>query len=154
MKPVLFVLLLLIAAPGNAVNESPRTDIEHAARAIYADFMSPYCPGLLLADCRSPAAVELRREIHTQLQAGVPEQKVRAHLEAHFGEKLLAAPHARGLGLLAWVVPFLAVGLGLVGLLLWMQQQRARPASQSPPLDATDPLLRVRLERELSAFDS
>jgi len=153
MTSSLLVVLLLIAMPARAASDSQRVDVDSAARAIYNDFMSPYCPGLLLADCRSEAATELRREIRTQLAAGVPERNIRDRLEAHFGEKLLAAPHARGLGLVAWLVPFAAIGLGLVGMLLWLRTQRPRPAPHLPSADAINPALWARLEHELRAFD-
>ena len=153
MTSCLLVVLLLIAMPARAANDSPRADIESAARAIYSDFMSPYCPGLLLADCPSQAAAELRNEIRAQLEDGLAEREIRGRLETQFGEKLLAAPHARGLGLVAWVVPFLAVGVGLVGMLLWLRTQRPRPAPHLPSADPINPALWARLEHELRAFD-
>ena len=152
MTRSLLVVFLLIAMPARAANDAPRADVESAARAIYGDFMSPYCPGLLLADCRSQAAAELRNEIRAQLEAGLSERDIRDRLEAHFGEKLLAAPHARGLGLVAWVVPFAAVGLGLSGTLLWLRAQRSR-ATPPASVDAVDPALRARFEHELRTFE-
>jgi hypothetical protein len=47
---------VLLTVPTSAADTTRREDIESAARAIYGDVMSPYCPGLLLADCRSAGA--------------------------------------------------------------------------------------------------
>jgi len=153
MSRCLLVLVLLVAVSAVAANESQRNDVERAAHAIFGDFMSPYCPGLLLADCRSPGAVELRREIRAQLAAGVSERAVRQELEAQFGEKLLAAPPAHGFGLLAWVMPFLAVGVGLLLMLSWMQAHRPPSAAETRATGAVDVALRARFESELRDFD-
>lgn len=150
--PILvFTLLPLVAvAAGSGVDD--------AARAIYGEFMSPYCPGLLLADCRSQAAVDLRARIHAELAAGRTAEQVRSELTATYGEKILAAPRAQGFGLMAWVTPgvFVLIGAGFV--LLWAQRRRdaagdAAPAAPAPAA-VGDAVLQARLERELRTVDA
>ena len=125
------------------------------AQAIYREYMSPYCPGLLLADCRSGAAEELRRDILASLQAGQPADAVRADLERTFGERVLAAPRVRGFGIWAWATPGIFVGVGAAILLLWVRRRRgrARDDTRPEPPDSFDPNLQARMESELGAFE-
>jgi len=113
--------LLLLSAASN-VGASPEVDA--TARSIYGDFMSPYCPGLLLADCRSQSAVNLRADIHARLEAGQPEAEVRQALEDIYGEKMRAAPAARGFGWVAWLTPFVALALGAALAMRWIRTNR------------------------------
>ncbi len=153
-RVVVLLLLSLVTAP-YAYAESAPTDTDAMARAIYGDFMSPYCPGLLLADCRSQAAVDLRAHIRDRLASGVPASEVRAALEATYGEKLRAAPAARGFGLWAWLTPgvFVLIGAGFV--LLWAQRRSDREVALDKPGKTTlDPALQARLDTELRSFDA
>jgi len=132
--------------PAAALAETPE-DARRSARAIYGDFMSPYCPGLLLADCRSPAAVDLRAEIRRSLEAGASEADVRGRIEAQFGEKLRAAPRGSGFGLLAWTTPFVAIALAGIAIFAWMFSHRGQ-ATPAARVAALDPVRLARLEEE------
>jgi cytochrome c-type biogenesis protein CcmH len=152
MKPVVLGLLLVLA-PAMSLAEDAAVD--QTARAIYSDFMSPYCPGLLLADCRSQPAVELRAQIRGELAAGKSDAEVRAALEATYGEKLRAAPPASGFGLWAWITPAIFVVIGAGFVLLWAQRRRDwLEAEEAPPASDGDPALEARLARELRSFDA
>ncbi|MDZ7629839.1 MAG: cytochrome c-type biogenesis protein CcmH [Gemmatimonadaceae bacterium] len=136
------------AAGGNG--EVPR-----AATAVINTVMSPYCPGLLLANCPSPSADSLRRAIVARAENGATESELRADLVAAYGEMVLAAPPMRGLGAVAWVVPFvLLAGVGLL-VFRWLRHQRIEtdhPLRPAQPLvadgaDADDAERLRRLDR-------
>lgn len=146
-----FVLLAFCSASPAA--DSP-PEVERAARAIYADFMSPYCPGLLLVDCRSQPAVELRAEIHAKLASGQSEAQVREELERLYGEKLRAAPAARGFGLLAWWTPFVALLLAAAVAVRWVRANRAGTEVAATRREEMSPQQRARLDKELSRVSS
>jgi cytochrome c-type biogenesis protein CcmH len=140
------VLVMILLGTGRA---SMASTVEQQAGAIFHEYMSPYCPGLLLADCSSGAAITLREEIRAALAAGTSEAEVRAQVERRFGERILAAPPRRGFGLVAWLVPYLALAIGVGGIAVWW---RRRMRAVGPTVDAAspgDPALRVRLEAEL-----
>jgi cytochrome c-type biogenesis protein CcmH len=112
--------------------------------------MSPFCPGLLIANCPSPGAAELKETIREQLAAGLTPDSVRALLFAAYGPEIQATPPTSGFGLLAWLVP----GLGLLGggvVVTWWLRWRGRPQA---PTGATPPALdreaEARLEQELA----
>ncbi|MCX8071540.1 MAG: cytochrome c-type biogenesis protein CcmH [Candidatus Binatia bacterium] len=63
-------------------------------------------------DCGS--AIPLRQEIREQIALGKTKREILAYFEAKYGEKILSSPTMRGFNLLAWLMPFLAVGFGLL----------------------------------------
>ena len=141
------VVLLGVASPTFA------SAVDERSRAIFHDFMSPYCPGLLLADCSSRAAATLRTEIREELAAGTPEAEVRTSLERRFGERILAAPPRRGFGLVAWLAPYVAVGLACAAVVAWCRRRlRLRPPALERPAAPVDPDLRARFEDELRRY--
>ena len=122
-------------------------DVEAARRAhrLSTDVMSPFCPGRTLADCPSPDAAALRKEVRALLDAGRSEDEVRSMLERHFGDSVVGVPRSP----LAWLLPLLALGLGLVGLAFALRRLAARPEPGGPTEDRT--ALDASLEAELDA---
>jgi cytochrome c-type biogenesis protein CcmH/NrfF len=126
------------------------TAVETAASHLFNATMSPFCPGLLLANCPSPQAGMLRDTIRTWLAAGVPADSIRAMLLAAYGEQVRAAPRAGGFGLLAWVVPGVALVAGALGVAWWLRRVTRRRAPPTAPPGPLDRATAARLERELS----
>ena len=78
-----------------------------------------------------------------------PEQALEA-FAADYGEYVLAAPMKRGFNLVAWVLPFTALGLGAVVLAIALR--RLRPRALAPAGDTAtqvDQRYLDQLEREL-----
>ncbi len=115
----------------------------HAAQGwaydLMNELMSPYCPGRLLADCPSPQAQTLRMWLIVQEASGRPRAEVEAEMVARYGESILGAPKAEGIGLAAYVLPaaaFLAGG----GLLFWFLRRQTRVPPTPPQVAASAPL--------------
>jgi cytochrome c-type biogenesis protein CcmH/NrfF len=145
---VLLTSFLSLHAGAEAPAEPPaQLDTESARRAhrLSSDLMSPYCPGRTLADCPSPDAAALRRELRNLLDAGVPEKEVRTQLEARFGGAISGVPRTR----LGWVLPGIALLLGAVALVLALRRlsRAPRDAAGEPPV--SDPELEAQLDAEL-----
>jgi cytochrome c-type biogenesis protein CcmH/NrfF len=124
--------------------------VETAASRLFNSTMSPYCPGLLLANCPSPQAGVLRDTIRAWIAAGVPADSIRRVLRAAYGDEVRATPPARGFGLLAWLVPGAGLIVGAVGLGWWLRRATRRgpsPGAPSPPLAPAD---EARVERALA----
>jgi cytochrome c-type biogenesis protein CcmH len=148
MRRVVYIVLALALFGDSRVIVA--STVEERARAINHDYMSPYCPGLLLADCSSSAAVTLRSEIWAALAAGIPEAEVRAEVERRFGERILAAPPWRGFGLVAWLAPYVGLVLAAgVVVVWWWRQMRASAPAVDVAVCPVDPALRARLDAEL-----
>lgn len=123
-----------------------------AARAVTNELMSPFCPGLTLAACPSPAAHELRIEIRSRFECGETRDAIIEDLLRRFGSQIDGMPSARGIGALVWAVPFVvAVALGLAMRLAL----RGDNASGGSYPDAAQPAPHVlaRLEDELEDME-
>lgn len=120
------------------------------------ELLSPWCPGRTLADCPSPNAESARLWILVQEAAGRTEDEVKADLLDRFGDQILGAPKAEGVGLAAYLVPATAflIGGGLVFVFLRRQTRQARQARRSASdasevlaLDGSEAPLDPELER-------
>ena len=120
------------------------------------DVMSPWCPGLTLSDCPSPNAAALREWIIEQERSGLSREAVEAQLFEQFGDGLLQAPRAEGVGLVAYAIP---VGGALAGAALVVAVIRRRrlagtaaaPAEAAPRAGAaaSDDELEREIDREI-----
>jgi cytochrome c-type biogenesis protein CcmH len=116
------------------------------------EMMSPYCPGRALSDCPSPQAADLREWIVEQEKAGLSREQVEQELLRVFGDQLLQAPRAKGVGLMAYVFPALAFVVGGALVFLFLRRQRLAsvgPEVGSAPAEPLDPELEQLVEEEL-----
>lgn len=147
---VLGVLLAAVSGvPQGEVQPRYPASVETDAARIFNSTMSPFCPGLLIANCPSPGAADLKDRIRAELAAGVTPDSVRALLVAVYGVEVQATPPASGFGLLAWVMPGLVLLGGAVGLGVWLRRRGAPPAPPAPG-PGLDPAAEARLEEELA----
>ena len=106
-----------------------------------------HCPHL---EC--PSAPGLRAAIRQQLAAGKSEEQVLQAMVADFGPAVLGAPPAEGFNLTAWVMPFVALALGLLLAIVVVRRWHARRRAAAP-----DPYLleryRANLEREMKRLE-
>lgn len=116
----------LALAAGATAADTPAA-AEAWAYELAHELMSPYCPGRALAECPSPQADALRLWILEQARAGATQEEVEAQLLQSFGDQLLQAPRAEGVGLVAYVVPAVLVVAGAALLALFLRRQAARP---------------------------
>ena len=142
------LLALVLAAPAAASERHPTLgDLE-------GEVMCPTCK-TTLDQSNAPIANRIRQFISVRIAAGDTESEIKAKLVAQFGPAILAEPSKHGFNLLAWVLPFVAIGVGAgaLGWLVWRwsrgRRQQAAPAG-GPPID---PELDRRVDEELARFD-
>lgn len=148
---------MLVAALGQA-QPSDATLHSREATDFFHNLMSPYCPGLLLADCRSEGGRQLRAEISTRLAAGETRDAIETDLVVRYGPSIRTVPGLEGIGLVAWVGPAI---LGIVGLGLALFAIRRLTGSAVAGVAVgsdreavtTDRALDERLQDELAALD-
>lgn len=122
---VVIVLLVLIVGTVHwrvRPASPPHRTADEEASALFDRVMSPFCPGLRLADCPSTGAAELRAAIRARLAAGEPAAAVETQLYAAFGDRIRSEPPARGIGLLAWIVLGLTFVAGAALYVRWLAQ--------------------------------
>jgi cytochrome c-type biogenesis protein CcmH/NrfF len=149
---VIALALSLSASASHASDEPPAW-----AYAMAHDLMSPFCPGRTLAECPSPQAEELRFWILTQAAAGASQDEIQANLYDRFGDVLRSAPEAKGMGLMAYLLPVggALAGIAVLGLALrritsaGRAPERASEAAR-PPAAASDDAIALEVDREIA----
>jgi len=106
-------IVVLALGTGACVPVDPSSPHERA-RALSSELMSPFCPGLLLSDCPSGYAAELRAEIERRLVAGESTSHITDDLAHRYGRDILGDPPATGLGLVFWIALIAAAAVSSV----------------------------------------
>jgi cytochrome c-type biogenesis protein CcmH len=142
------LLALVLTAPAAASERHPTLG------ELEGEVMCPTCK-TTLDQSNAPIANRIRQFISARIAAGDTASEIKAKLVAQFGPAILAEPSKHGFNLLAWVLPFVAIGVGagVLGWLVWRwsrgRRQQAAPAG-GPPID---PELERRVDEELARFD-
>jgi cytochrome c-type biogenesis protein CcmH len=153
----LAILALTLAAWVAAAGHPPaRTTVQEVGEGLTCQCGC----GLTVANCNHPScgfAIPTRGEIAAMIQKGMSREQILQAFRHKYGEKVLSAPTTEGFNLLAWIMPYVAVGLGLVLIVIavgrWRREQEAVNDPAKPAVaiagDQFDAGLRQRLERDL-----
>lgn len=105
-------------------------------------------------DLHCPVKAKMHKIIRADLEEGKSEQATIQDLVAIYGEKVLSAPPARGFNLTAWVLPGVALLVGLF-LAITVVRRWRKPAVQTATTGATPPAndgARAAVEEEMKKF--
>ncbi len=93
--------------------------------------------------------------ISARIAAGDTKGEIKRKLVLQFGPAVLAEPSKHGFNLVAWLLPFVGIGLGAVALaaLSWRWSRRPRSAAAPDADGPLDPELERRVDDELARFD-
>ncbi len=141
----ILMLLISVASPLTA------SSVEEKVREISAELRCPVCQGLSVADSPSKMANQMRDLIRERLKAGESPEAVKAYFVERYGEWILLAPKREGFNLLVWVLPFLGLGGGAVGLFLVLRRWQKRPAVAPA---SVDPAYLERVREEIAQDQS
>ena len=138
----------VLAPPANAQQPARHVD-QQAVYEIAAQLRCVVCQNLSVADSPSEMANQMRGVIKDRLATGERPDQVVAYFVDKYGEWILLSPPRRGFNLLVWVVPAVAVvvGIGIVALVL--RRWTRRPAAPARP--SLDPAMRERIRREMES---
>ena len=112
---------------------------------------SPFCPAMLEV-CTSGDAEVLRDSLQAWALAGMSADSLVEWMIATYGEEYRALPEASGSGLLAWVVPPMAMLLGL-GLVVIALKRLVGPARAVAGNEAITDDERKRLDAALAELE-
>ena len=116
--------------------------LQARVRAVAATLRCPVCRDLSLADSPSPLSQSMRAEIARKLRAGQTPDEIRSDFVRSYGDWILLAPPSRGLGVLAWVAPVIALLGGIVAAGVIVRRWRAPPLPD--PLSEPDRAMLAR----------
>jgi cytochrome c-type biogenesis protein CcmH len=143
------VVALLLAAPAAASERHPTLG------ELEGEVMCPTCK-TTLDQSTAPIADRIRQFISVRIAAGDTKSEIKRKLVLQFGPAVLAEPSKKGFNLVAWVLPFVALGLG-AAVLAWLVWRWSRRREAEEPAAAgagpLDPELERRVDDELARFD-
>ncbi|MES3026140.1 MAG: cytochrome c-type biogenesis protein [Pseudomonadota bacterium] len=118
---LLAVALAAGAKEAPAVAADPQ--LEQRVTALAEQLRCLVCQNQTVADSSAEFALDLRREVRTQLAAGQTEQQVRDFMVARYGEFVLYRPPLKRGTWLLWFGPAGALAAGLAMLVLTLRRQ-------------------------------
>ena len=145
------VLTLLVPAAVAAQGGEPTDD---EVNAIAKQLYCPVCENVPLDVCPTQACAQWREIIRQKLAEGWTEDQIKQYFVDQYGDRVLAAPPARGLNWLVYILPPAVLILGAFILFRAVRGWRQPPMTEEPLSSAApeDPYI-VRLEEELKKRD-
>jgi len=126
------VIVTALVIGGAGGDNGPRSAAGRA-QAIAEDLRCPVCQGLSVADSHAPTAKAIYEDIRRQVDAGDSDAAIKARFVNSYGEWVLLRPETSGAGAVVWILPWVALLLGVGGLAFAFRRWRRQPA-----LAATD----------------
>lgn len=127
----MFVSLLVLPVAAQDVDTPVDTDepvlrevSDDEVNEVAQDIYCPVCENTPLDVCPTQACADWRELIRTKLASGETEQDVFDYFVLQYGDSALARPPKTGINFVLWLLPFIAVALGLVFFARYMKGLR------------------------------
>ena len=107
----------------------------------------PVCQGMAISDSPAEMAVNMKGQVRELLARGYTEEQILKYFELSYGQFVLLEPKMEGVTGLVWVLPVLALVLGVVVVFIKLRklEQPQPPTENRQPPTTDDPYLsRVR----------
>jgi len=150
-------LALVFISSVSAQETTPRPPItDDQVNAIAKQMFCPVCENTPLDVCPTQACIEWRELIRDLLAEGKTEAEIKQYFVDRFGDRVLAAPPARGLNWLVYIIPPIAILAGVLILIGAVRSWRKPVTATTQPTTAgsqvgtpLDDEYAKRLEEEL-----
>jgi cytochrome c-type biogenesis protein CcmH len=129
-----FILNLGGAIANEAVPLADDPVTEQRLIGISEEMRCLVCQNESLAGSRSDLANDLRREIRILIKEGKSDDQIRSFMVERYGDFVLYRPPVKPVTWLLWIGPFVILGLGIVGLLMYLRRRN----SSVPTITLTD----------------
>lgn len=154
---VILVGLATLVTLVSAQQGNPEYPTDDEVNAVAKKLYCPVCPNTPLDVCETQACEDWRAQIRDQLASGWSEQQILDYFVTQYGERVLAEPQRSGFTSLVWVLPVIAVILGVsvvwVVLKSWRNPRDRLTRTQPTPVLQIEPEVLARLEKELKEID-
>ncbi len=120
-----FVGALLFLATASLYAAAP-ADIDDRTREIATELRCVVCQNLSVADSPSEMAQQMRAIVREQVQAGKSSDEIKEFFVSKYGEWVLLRPKTTGFSALLWILPYVALGIGVVAALCFIRRWTAK----------------------------
>ena len=143
---------ILAAEAVQAQEQPPQGPSDNEVNAIAKQLYCPVCENIPLDVCPTQACAQWRELIREKLTAGWSEDEIKTYFVAQYGDRVLAQPPASGLNWLVYIIPPLAIIVGVYILYRALRAWRQPPEDEieeKQPSEAVDDDYVARIEEEL-----
>lgn len=136
--PAILLALALTGLPAAAMEATPLSDnpaLEARVQRMAADLRCLVCQNESIAGSHADLAVDLRRQIREQAQAGKSDDEIVGFLVDRYGDFILYRPPFKPSTWALWIGPFAMLALA-TGILFRAMTRRRRGAPT--PMDETE----------------
>ena len=151
-----FWLVLAFVMVGSVLAQDPEPsddEVNTIAKQLYC----PVCENIPLDVCPTQACEQWRATIRDKLALGWSEEQIMQYFADQYGDRVLAAPPARGLNWIVYILPPAVILLGALflfqALRSWTKVKQDEPETRAEKIGPQDPYV-ARLEEELSRRES
>ncbi|HEY4386870.1 MAG TPA: cytochrome c-type biogenesis protein CcmH [Ktedonobacteraceae bacterium] len=152
------VLVIALTWTVLSISLQQHQSLDQRVQAVAVQVRCPICQGESIADSSTTIAEQMRTVAREQLQSGRSEQEVLQYFRDHYGNQIVMTPPWNGFALLAWLVPFVLVLIGLVLVVRilreWLAQSMAISTDRATPVADDEAALAQLDEAELAVFRS
>ena len=153
---IFLVILISLGTTFTVLAQGPvATPSDDEVNRVAKNLYCPVCENVPLDTCETKACKDWREEIRLKLSQGWSDEQIFDYFVEQHGDRVLAAPPARGLNWLVYVVPPIVFIAGIV--LLWKvlsgagakSAAKAVDQSQAAKMDGDDDSYLSQIEEEL-----
>jgi cytochrome c-type biogenesis protein CcmH len=107
--------------------------LDDRTRAVALQLRCPVCQGESVADSSSSISQAMRQIIRRDLATGKSPDRIKAYFVSKYGDWILLAPPASGVGSFAWLAPplLLLAGIGLLITLVLDWRRKGKSPSRA-----------------------
>lgn len=127
--------LVVVALVRAGVSDGAPSSTQERVRSIAATIKCPTCRSQSVAGSDAASARAIRAEIDKRVRDGETPDEIRDAIAATYGDDVLLTPSRSGAAGLVWILPVVALVLGLAGLLAAFSRWRR---SASVPISDVD----------------
>jgi cytochrome c-type biogenesis protein CcmH len=121
-------------------------DLTRRTQEIAATLRCPVCQGLAIADSPSEMATNMKGQVRELLARGFTDRQIYRYFERSYGQFVLLKPKFQGVNTLVWVLPLLALALGVIIVFSKIRSLEKAPATPAPAEAATGTKAEVEAE--------
>ena len=130
MMKQIFLATLIALSIGSASSKDavPLADdpvTEQRLISISEEMRCLVCQNESLAGSRSDLANDLRREIRILISEGKSDDQIRSFMVERYGDFVLYRPPVKPVTWLLWIGPFVILGIGIAGLLMYLRRRNS-----------------------------
>ena len=141
MKVLLFVLFALQVPDAQQFVGNPKgspltgDQLFRRTNEVSALLRCPVCQGLSVADSPSEMAVNMKGQVRELLARGYTEEQILEYFERSYGQFVRLKPTFEGVNALVWVIPVIALLIGVAIVVVAIRRLGRVPAPAAPAVD-------------------